>query len=99
MQSKEKEAVKQQMFDNIDQWQQSGLTQKAFCQQVNLAYHIFHYWYKRYRITESKPASSFIKLGVSSPSATSHTELLLPDGKRLLFHQQVSIDYLKALIS
>ena len=98
MQSKEKEAVQQQMFGYIDQWQQSGLTQKAFCQQVNLAYHVFHYWYKRYRITESNPASSFIKLGVCS-SISSHTELVLPDGKRLLFHQPVSIDYLKALIS
>ena len=98
MQSKEKEAVKQQMFDYINQWQQSGMTQKAFCGQVNLAYHVFHYWYKRYRITESKPASSFIKLGVSS-SIASHIELVLPDGKRLLFYEPVSIDYLKALIS
>lgn len=96
MQSKEE--VQQQMFGYIDQWQQSSLTQKAFCRQVNLAYHIFHYWYKRYRITQNKPASSFIKLGVSS-SAYSSMELVLPDGKRLLFHQPVSIDYLKALIS
>jgi hypothetical protein len=94
-----KEAVRQQMFDFIDQWQQSGLTQKAFCQKVNLSYHIFHYWYKRYRIADSKPASSFIKLAVSSPPVSSHTELVLPDGKRLLFHQPISVDYLKALIS
>ena len=99
MQSKEKEAVKQEMFGYIGQWQQSGLTQKAFCLQVNLLYHVFHYWYKRYRTTDSKPASSFIKLRVSTPSISSHTELVLPDGKRLLFHQPVSIDYLKALIS
>jgi hypothetical protein len=94
-----KETVQQQMFDYIDQWQQSGLTQKAFCERVTLAYHIFHYWYKRYRVAESKPAPSFIKLGVSSPSIFAHTELVLPDGKRLLFHQPVSTDYLKALIS
>jgi hypothetical protein len=96
-----KATVQQQMFDHIDQWQQSGLNQKAFCRQINLAYHIFHYWYKRYRMAESKPTlpPSFIKLGISSPSAASHTELVLPDGRRLLFHQPVSIDYLKALIS
>jgi len=97
MQSKEE--VQQQMFSYIDQWQQSGLTQKAFCQQVNLSYHIFHYWYKRYRNKESDPASSFIKLAVSSPSACSPAELILPDGKRLIFHQGVSADYLKALIN
>jgi hypothetical protein len=94
-----KEAVQQQMFDYIDQWQQSGLSQKAFCQQVNLSYHIFHYWYKLYRNKENLPASSFIKLGVCSPTSTSPIELVLPDGKRLLFHQPVSTDYLKALIS
>ena len=98
MQSKEKEAVQQQMFDYINQWQQSGMTQKVFCGQVNLAYHVFHYWYKRYRITESKPAS-FIKLGVSTPCVSSSIELVLPDGKRLLVPQPVSIDYLNALIS
>jgi hypothetical protein len=98
MQRKEKEAVKQQMFDNIDRWQQSGLTQKAFCREVNLPYHVFHYWYRRYRITESKPAP-FVKLRVSTPSISSSMELLLPDGKRLLFYQAVSIDYLRALIS
>jgi len=94
-----KVVVQQQMFGYIEQWQQSGQSQKAFCRQVNLSYHIFHYWYKRYRMTESKPASSFIKLGVSAASVISHTELVLPDGKRLLFHHPVSIDYLKALIS
>ena len=99
MQSKEKDAVKQQIFDMIDRWQQSGLTQKAFCREVNLPYHVFHYWYRRYRITESTPASPFIKLRVSTPSISSSMELVLPDGKRLLFYQPVSIDYLKALIS
>ncbi len=96
MQSKE---VQQQMFGYIDQWQQSGLNQKAFCEQVNLSYHIFHYWYKRYRNREGEAASSFIKLAVSSPSICSAAEILLPDGKRILFHQGVSADYLKALIS
>jgi hypothetical protein len=98
MQSKEE--VQQRMFNFIGQWQQSGVSQKAFCVQVNLAYHVFHYWYKRYRIAGGQTtASSFKKLKVSAPSVCSSMELVLPDGKRLLFHQPVSIDYLKALIS
>lgn len=96
MQSK---AVQQQMFNYIDQWRQGDLTQKAFCHQENLPYHIFHYWYKRYRNKATEPTSSFIQLNVSSPSIVSHAELILADGKRLLFHQPVSADYLKALIS
>ncbi len=94
-----KEQVHQQMFDNIERWQQSGLTQKAFCQQVNLSYHIFHYWYKRYRTKDNKTTDGFINVGITAGPVTSHTELLLPDGKRLFFHQPVSVDYLKALIN
>ncbi len=98
MQSKEE--VQQQMFDKIEQWQHSGLSQKAFCEQSNLSYHIFHYWYKRYRLKSNKhTTSSFVKLQVASASFTANVELVLADGKRLLFHQAVSPDYLKALIS
>ena len=96
------EQVQQQMFSMINEWQQSSLTQKAFCEQQSIRYHVFHYWYKRYRdgqATDKEPG--FISLGVkpSSDSSAPHTELLLPDGKRLLFHQPVSSDYLKAMIS
>jgi hypothetical protein len=96
MRSKE---AQQQMFSYIDRWQQSDLTQKAFCHQLKLPYHIFHYWYRRYRNEAIEPASTFIKLDVLSPSVAAHTELILADGKRLLFHNPVSADFLKVLIS
>jgi hypothetical protein len=99
MQSKEE--VQQQMFDKIGQWRMSGLSQKAFCEQSNLSYHIFHYWYKRYRSQSNEHTnSSFVKLQpVASPLCTANIEVVWPDGKRLLFHHDVSSDYLKALIS
>jgi hypothetical protein len=40
--------VREQMFKLIEQWQQSSLTQNAFCEQQSIKYHVFHYWYKRY---------------------------------------------------
>jgi hypothetical protein len=92
--------VKQQMFAHVAVWQQSGLTQKAYCMQNNIAYHVFHYWYKRYRdectATDNKQ-SAFVQLQVQPSSSI--MELLLSDGRRLLFHQIVSSDYLKSLIS
>ena len=94
-----KAAVRQQMFIYIDQWQQSDETQKAFCLKVNLSYHIFHYWYKRYRNNAIGSASTFIKLDVASPGVASHAELILADGKQLIFHKPVSADFLKTLIS
>lgn len=90
----------QQMFSLIEQWKQSGLTQKAYCEQSGLSYHMFHYWYKRYRDKNtSEGATSFVKLQVQPSAIQPHVELLLPDGRRLLFHQPVGSDYLKTIIS
>ena len=47
--------VREQMFKLIEQWQQSGLTQNVFCQQQSIKYHVFHYWYKRYREQHADP--------------------------------------------
>ena len=91
--------VQQQMFNLIKQWEQCDLSQKAFCKQSDLPYHVFHYWYKRYRLNGIKKTASFIKLKVSPANINAPVELILPDGKRLLFHQSISSDYLKAVIS
>jgi hypothetical protein len=44
--------VRQQMFKLIQEWQQSGFSQKAYCKEQSIKYHVFHYWYKRYRQEE-----------------------------------------------
>jgi hypothetical protein len=96
--------VREQMFSMISCWQQSGLSQKAYCEEHGIRYHVFHYWYKCFKDARL-PAkeNGFIPLkiersGVIS-TASAQVELVLADGKRLLFHQPVSSDYLKALIS
>lgn len=98
MQSKTQ--LRQQKLAMIEQWHDSGLSQKAYCAQNNIAYHIFHYWYKRYRDTKATEdgTSSFVRLKVSPSAGYAYTEPILPGGKRILFHQPVSSDYLKAVI-
>ena len=96
------EATREQMFSLIRDWQQSGLSQKAFCEQHTIRYHIFHYWYKCFRELQLTPKSEGfipIKIQRSNTANTASAELVYPDGKRLLFHQPVSSDFLKALIS
>jgi hypothetical protein len=99
------EQVQQQMFSMIGCWQQSGLSQKAYCEQNGIRYHVFHYWYKRYREKQiPQKEAGFVSLTLppsvcSSAAGSAAVELLLPDGKRILFHQMVSPDYLKALIA
>lgn len=91
------------MFAMIAAWKQSGLSQKAYCEQNKIRYYVFHYWYKRYRDEQSDSnGPAFISLNVDSPlsnTTCASVEIVLPDGKRILFHQAVSSDFLKAVIS
>ena len=90
--------VQQNKFAFIEQWLNSGLSQKQFCEQNNIAYSVFQYWQKKYKQQQSaagKPAS-FIELNI--PAAHAGIEMICPDGKRLLFHQSVTADFLKALM-
>ncbi len=94
--------IREQMFSMIEQWRTSGLTQKAFCQQRSMRYYVFHYWYKRYKIQQSgvdDNAGSFVKLQVAKPSSSGGIEINFPGGIRILFHEPVSSNYLKALVS
>ncbi|MDB5247284.1 MAG: putative transposase [Segetibacter sp.] len=95
--------TQEDMFSKIALWKESGLSQKAYCQQNNIRYYVFHYWYKRYRDQQSAvKENTFVPLNVKPSTvslSSSAIEILLPDGKRILFHQPVGPDYLKALIS
>jgi hypothetical protein len=92
--------VREQMFSMIEQWQQSGLTQKAFCERQSLKYHTFYYWYKCYRRQNPVEvnAGSFVKLQIAKPSFAASVEINYPGGVRLVFHEPVSAIYLKVLL-
>lgn len=95
--------TQEQMFAIIASWKQSNLSQKAYCEQNQIRYHVFHYWYKRYRSKQSASVeASFIPLTVKpslSDATCANIEVIMADGKRILFHHAVSSDFLKAVIS
>jgi hypothetical protein len=99
----QKSVQQRRMFKSISGWQQSGLTQKAWCEKNNIAYATFHYWYKRYRsqksVTGKNASKSFVQLMVDSSLTAGWCELALPDGKKLVFQQAVSVEFLRTLIS
>jgi hypothetical protein len=95
--------TQEDMLRMIGSWKASGLSQKAYCEQNNIRYYVFHYWYKRFRDQQDAVENpTFVPLNVKPstfPISNSAIEILLPDGKRILFHQPVGPDYLKVLIS
>lgn len=93
--------IQQQMFQLIEQWKQSGLSQNLFCQQESIRFHKFYYWYKCYRRQHDREDTvpGFIRLKLEKPSVPSSVEVHFPGGIRVYFHEPVNSNYLKALIS
>lgn len=89
-----------EMFPVVEDWLQSGLTQKEYSKQHQLAAHILPYWVGRYRQTYSKAqpqSASFIQ--VSTPTSVHGMEVMLPTGVVIRFANPVPITYLQQLLS
>ena len=90
------------MFGHITHWQQSGSSQKAWCQQHDISYATFHYWYRRFRnrqLSDQQHADAgFLPLVVGRQSAHPWCELLFSDGRRLIFNEPVPTDLLLVLL-
>jgi hypothetical protein len=93
-----RQQIREHYFSVITSWHQSGQNQKQFCLQNNIAYHVFHYWYKIYRNQASVNNGSFVAVNIAVEHQST-VELHLANGRRLVFHQPVSADFLKALIA
>ena len=95
------EEQRQQMFSLIEAWQNSGQSQKAYCRDKNIGYHVFHYWYRIYRSgqpTNTSSPSSFVQLQIETPSPAC-MELIMPNGKRLLMPCSTNVQTLLTLLA
>jgi hypothetical protein len=67
-------ANRQRWFDRIEDWKQSGLTQKAFCEQQQLRLGSFQRWrgiFMRGERPEASSAVSFLPVNVTAAPASS----------------------------
>ena len=64
---------------HLKDWQQSGLSQRDYCQQHELTYASFGYWRKRLRTKESTTAK-LVPISVSRPALIT---VYLPSGVRI----------------
>jgi len=95
--------LQQLMFSLIEVWKKSGKTQRAFCQEKDIAYSKFQYWMKKYSDRssgEAKVGKDFVPVLVQDqPKTGGLVELVFPDGKKLIFHHVVEASYLRALLA
>jgi hypothetical protein len=92
-------SVREQMFGSITSWLSSELSQKQWCRDQGITYHVFHYWYRKYRDEhpESTDCNSFVRLTVT-PEASAGCEVIFTDGTKIIFREAVSVQYLKGLL-
>jgi len=82
----------------IRMWQQSGLTQKAFCAANNIPYHVFHYWYRVYKANQ-KHTGSFLPVSISSPDVHEPITITGVSGIKLQFElSDQSVRFIRQLL-
>jgi len=92
-------SVREEMFASITSWQTSDLSQKEWCRQQEIPYHVFHYWYRVYRTEHPEPGnnSPFVRLTVKA-DANACCEVVFADGTKVVFREPVSVQYFKSLL-
>lgn len=90
----------EKMFGLVDQWRCSGLPKKEFCIKHQIANATFHYWFKKYKNKDAIVPSTFIPVRIKEQNPThAFAELVLADGKKIVFYNPVDACFLKALLA
>jgi hypothetical protein len=69
--------------EHIMCWEQSGLSQSAYCRREGLTLHRWHYWHKklsRSPVSGPKPASNFIPVNVMASPMSHELTITLANG-------------------
>ena len=97
------QTLQQLMFSLIEIWKSSGKTQQDFCKEKDIAYHKFHYWFRKYNQQDQavKTPATFTRIKVKEQIAVSSglLEVAYPDGRRVIFNQAVDVDFLRSLLA
>jgi hypothetical protein len=89
-----KKEKRELMFDMVERWQASGLSQTRFALQEGCHLAKFQYWIKKYHAPIDQ-SNDFIQIG-GLPGANIH--LRLPNGVELLLPVQTPVAYIKSLV-
>ena len=80
----ESEALASYWLQQIEAWQSSGQTQKAYCKTNELSYHRFGYWQRKFRQrsqeVQSQKGSGFVPVTHSATSRSVGLSLVFPSG-------------------
>ena len=78
----QREARRQEMFSFVEQWQQSGESQRSWCEMHGVQYAKFQYWVRKHRDAHTDDTSTFVDLlATAQPTKSICTlEIHFPSG-------------------
>ena len=87
----------EQREELVQRWQASGKSKKAFAHEQGIKYVTFMSWIVKGQIKEPLENASHQFIPLQIPTATSFAELTF-GGKKIIFHQPVSAQYLRIIL-
>lgn len=95
-------STKSERNAHIDAWQQSRLSQEAYCKQANINHHTFSSWITKQKL-DAAAQNKFLKIELAdengSPEAKTFATLTFSNQFTLQLHKEVSVSFLKQLIT
>jgi len=95
-----REINRQRWFERIQDWKQSGQTQKMYCQHHHLGMPSFQRWHRIFtteRQPKASPSMAFLPVNIIEPK-TSRLVLMVNDNLRVEIPSHFDEDTLKRLV-
>jgi transposase-like protein len=87
---------REQMFQLVTNWQQSGISQKAFAEAHDIKLFTFRYWIQKHR-EQHESSGSFLQL--DSHLGSSGITIRYPNGTELQLPANTTLGTIKGLLS
>jgi hypothetical protein len=99
---KKTQYTEKEMLALYSDWQQSGLSKKAYCTQTNVPCSTFHYWAKKFNLKAPSPASGFLELKIPKKDINANpllpvVEIEYPSEVKIKFYSWPDAAWLKSL--
>jgi hypothetical protein len=94
MQSKDQIIKREKMFALIEEWQQSGQSQRQFCIKNDIPYHIFIYYNQKYKQQHIGNEGGFLPMEITNTSSHRNSGEIEVHYDNLKYHFKLgSINY------
>ena len=99
----ESETLARYWQEQISLWEQSGQSRISFCQQHDLNYHRFGYWYQKFQLQEKSSSATasadFVPVRLQQSVACPGLSIELPGGLTLRGISRENLSLVEQLLS